>query len=385
MFYGTSCIKVISNNIEGKPLQQFQTTSENKKKDLKPEVIKSKLLNEKSTIWRVSTINFEHSKTNQQYFFLNEKTGWAYAENLYETKNSGMTWDFVLIPKPENTVISHVFFTNENRGWMVVQPYERNYTKFRENHFLLFETVGEGKFWSKKLELEGVVIDEIKFTNEKIGWITGRKYLNTSPETFEIYMLITNDGGKTWNEVSANLNKIVLENQTTSNPYIEAVSYSGDQLILISGKKQLFQTNDFGNSWSFLENIPDEDLFTSIGVKNTGLLNDNSLWLIGSSHHYNAEGDIIKRVDNHWEQYKLDDIYFSDGMFLSNDEVIICGYRVKKDGNVGVILYSSDKGKTWVTLTEQTKTDNIMHLQKLDKSTIIAWDNESAIYMVTRL
>lgn len=384
-FAGAGCSQITSQNTHEKPVIKLGYEQEQLKKNMEVKAFKSNLTNETNLKWKTARVVTRLGKQVQQYFFINKEKGWAFGENFYKTEDGGNKWDIVNIDKPKNTLIRHVRFLNENTGWAISQKRDENYSRLDDNHAWLFETSDGGKSWLKRTDLGGVVLNDFDFANEKIGWIVGRKYAGVNPIRFEIFILVTNDGGKSWREVSKSLNKTVSEYQKTINQSIGAVAYSEGQITLVSAGRQIFQTADFGENWIYVADLPD-NLFESAGVKRIGYLETGLLWFTFGQYHYGgAMGILISQVNNHWEQNELENVYFSAGAYLSSEEVVVCGFKTQKNKKpVGIILHSSDRGRIWTTLFKSNQTDGIWNLQVLDNSTVIAWDGAGNIYILDR-
>lgn len=382
---GISCVQVHSGNVREQPVTQIENPQENFGKDQEVKVVHSKMINEADVVWKTSILNSRFREQNQHYFFLNKEIGWVFGENLYKTVDGGKTWAFMKFAKDQEAIISQIVFIDKNTGWAITQV-SADYSRFEKNSFELLATYDGGVSWSRQSNLEGVVINDFNFVTENIGWVAGIKYTGVSPVQFEIYMLVTHDGGKNWRDVSKSLNRTLAENQKELNQSVSAINYYAGQIFTISSNNKLFQTNDFGSSWSYIDSLPNDNFLPFMRINRIAMSQDKTFWLAGGGYHYgSALGFITKKVDTGWELNELENIYFAEAGFISDNEVVACGLEIQNDRKpLGVILHSSDGGRTWKTILRNEKVDNIQNLQIIDQDVIICWDNHGTVYKLNR-
>lgn len=281
-----------------------------------------------------------------------------------------------------------MFFFDSNLGWVVEQSLFSGPQEAKNQEALVTRTRNGGDTWSEVLRLKGIVITDLIFATEDVGWLVGRKYDGEDPLNFEIYSVVTIDGGKSWSDVSKGLDTAIgsLHESQFGSKNISSVLVNNDEFTVLSGDDQILQTSNLGQQWISLGALPNDDLFTRLNTNRMGLFGDRLRWFVRASHHYAAAlGALIVKGDESWMQYELRDFYFSDGVLLSENEAIVCGYRTRPNHSpTGIILHSLDGGRNWKLLIENSKAVNIERLQVLANDTILSWDSNGAIYTATR-
>jgi photosystem II stability/assembly factor-like uncharacterized protein len=375
------CVKVFFNNVKENKNEQ-----ENLVKNMKIEAFSASLSNKFNTEWKISKLNSRRSENPEKYFFITKKIFWSFGENIYKTSDGGETWKYVDIDKPSNTLISKIYFADENKGWAIIQQREEDYSEFGKNHFWLLVTNDGGESWKEQLDSSATIISNIGFSDTNVGWIVGNKYLMTGIVKSSLYVIITKDGGKSWKDVSIDLNQIANDIKQTGNRSINAIVVKNEKISLLMEDYWLFQSDNLGDSWKLVDNLPDDNPVDPIKIKRMGINQDGAIWFVGGSYHYTPLSGIIRESKGNWEKYTLENTYFSDGIFLSNDQVIACGLkREKKQLSSAVILFSTDRGKSWSPIFQDEKIEYFEFLQKIDESIIIVLDAKGAIYMLERV
>jgi photosystem II stability/assembly factor-like uncharacterized protein len=122
--------------------------------------------------------------------FIDNKKGWAIGENVSErgstaiiihTDNGGKNWQIQWKKKTDWLGLRELQFINSNTGWVTMEINEYS------GDCLLVQTIDGGKTWSEK-EFKGIDHSQMLFLDKNRGAIlTERKFV-----------LITRDGGKTW-------------------------------------------------------------------------------------------------------------------------------------------------------------------------------------------
>ena len=148
-------------------------------------------------------------------FFLNENAGWMVTVNgLWQTMEAGKSWS--KLPKPPSRIL-RVYFADEKNGW-AVGPRK-----------VALETHDGGRRWTaiaaaaeQPGKPEYSVYNWIAFASPQFGmmtgwnlpprrgallpdWIDPEEALSRRETPHLSYLLVTNDGGKTWKSSSASL------------------------------------------------------------------------------------------------------------------------------------------------------------------------------------
>lgn len=186
-------------------------------------------------------------------------------------------------------------------------------------------------------------------------------------------VLLTNDKGQTWVDVSEKLNQIEVSGVGQVADYVTNVIFSkGKGVVVLSLRGKIYNTIDQGKSWSLISKIDDEPAQT--GIHDFGILDDGRFWMSGGTVSIEGKWGMIAVMNKRlgWDRYRLNGYYFADVEFLSNNEVIVCGAIVAKNNFGGaseldkaVILYSKDSGKTWKTIHESKTSNGFSSITKL--------------------
>ena len=203
-------------------------------------------------------IGSEESLSN--VFFINRDIGWvtSYTEkgqvNIYLTKDGGETWEITPIVNVKG-YYSNVTFLDDNNGWILVHQG----AAMMHEEVTVLGTDDGGVTWNilsktnvndskqKGIPFAGDKYG-ISFSDKEHGWISGY-----SPVPGQVYMIITNDGGKTWN----------MKNMKLPESYkgAESVGYSVNffsnkegiiPMNIINDKRvtAFYNTSDGGETWT---------------------------------------------------------------------------------------------------------------------------------------
>ncbi|MDT7831834.1 oxidoreductase [Flavobacteriaceae bacterium S356] len=217
------------------------------------------------------------------------------------------------------------------------------------NPALLYKTSIVAHELVYKEEHEKVFYDSMKFFNELDGIAMG------DPTDDCLSVLLTNDGGKTWNKISCdNLPKIVAGEAAfaASNTNIKVL---GDTVWIVTGgaKARVFKSTDKGLSW----NVYDTPI-----VQGDGPQGIYSVDFADELHGIIIGGDYLKSEANERNKAITVDggvtwITVADGQeptykscvqYVPNTE----GKEVFAVGKTG-ISYSKDGGKNWNKISEE--------------------------------
>lgn len=253
-----SCVQIESGQVGIVPVNSNMSTT------TKFDEIAGALTSESNSIWKVSVRRNQFQRKISEYFFLDKKNAWAFGDLLFSTKDGGVSWKAVAINKPSNAKITKVIFTSETTGWLIVQTVEANVVNGKANNFFLLETRDGGKSWRQIIDETGVVVRDFNVVENNIGWIVGIKYLSVEMSRFEVFMMVSTNGGKYWSNISKSLILAIRAEGGQENENISTITYSRDGKILVASTgDKIFQTSDLGNTWTLYETIPKNELDAS--------------------------------------------------------------------------------------------------------------------------
>jgi len=242
------------------------------------------------------------------------------------TSSDGSHWQQANVPM--QVTLTNVYFYNENLGWAVGHDAS------------ILHTTDGGDNWLVQYnhpELEKPLFD-INFSDPLHGFAVGAYGL----------VLRTKDGGKNWasefhqelllsddidylNELKIEDEEAYLDESAFILPHFNRLVRDGRTLYLLGEIGLLAKSNDFGVTWQKLSDIYQGSFF-DLGRTKAG-----NLIVVG------LRGHIFRGIKNglDWSEQASQTTASLNDVVLSNDE------RIFILGNNGVLLESTDDGKTF--------------------------------------
>lgn len=350
--------------------------------------VNSVLSEEKTSPW---TINFTRvggaGGTFKHLFFLNGSQGWAAGKSaVYKTDDGGRSWKPVEFSPPAGAEIADIKFINDSLGWMVLEKRAPD-SKYRENHFWVFQTRDGGQTWQLNHEEQAALARQVVFSDGKNGWLTGVRYAGISPLRFNLLVLHTSDGGQHWADVSEGLNRLALGGKDSVNDWITGIVPEGQsEATLLTLRGKVFQTADSGRLWRQVANITGEP--PQVCLCDLGIKTDGRLWVAGGAYSV-VEGVgsslLIENRKDSWTRYRLGGVQMIDVLFSQGDEIMAAGSApADKTGRdprrkEGTILYSPDGGHTWSIIYRDKQVTSFNKLAALGPEHIVALGEEGLV------
>jgi photosystem II stability/assembly factor-like uncharacterized protein len=332
------------------------------------------------SLWKVETAQNAVSLGLDDVYFFDEHTGYAYSNSnlgsaIFNTTDGGKSWE--KISSLEDFVIQDLFFFNQSDGIGAMSRLSSP-----ENGSYLMRTKDGGKNWEQIYSTHNERFRKITFNPEGLGMVVGSK--STSNKWFSTHLvLLTKDGGKTWVDISENLNSIALNSAGRIDDSLVDTLFSRDNTIFVlSTTKRIYESSDEGKSWKLHSKLLNEPAQT--GIRSFGKLDDGKLWLAGGAISEEGKWGMVAISNNRlgWDTYRLNDYYFSDVKFLSENEVVACGVIVAKhnfgganEQNTGVILYSTDSGKSWSIIHKSQRSNKFNSITKISENKLFVTEN----------
>lgn len=339
----------------------------------------------------------EGTKNVSTAHFVDENNGWvADRKMIFRTRDGGRSWQDLHFNVPPEHAISSLFFINDKLGWLSivrefdVEPFGQGYSSS-----LLFTNNG-GITWTQKAAYPNdVKINCLKFLNEDEGIATGDRIVRANPSYPEMFVLGTKDGGRTWNDISERVNAAISDEYGKANDFGADVNWeSPARLLLLTPLGRIVSSSDHGTSWQTLTqlqggyeykttyrkiHVTDRGTFRVIG----GLTGDEGSW-----------GDLTLESDkNTWRSYELKRIPIFDAISRSENEIIACGGDARVAGkkgvrnrlgpHFGIILRSTDAGKTWSVIYKSAVTESFISLAKVDEYRYYAVSDSGTVVRFT--
>ncbi len=266
-----------------------------------------------------NTWQLQHSGAQEALwstFFVSENEGWAVGWSaIYHTEDGGLTWTRQQRP-PLFGDLTDVYFLNPDTGWIV------------GTYKTALKTVNGGATWTK---LSNALIGDywyfsVNFADYLHGLAVGSKASDDGYGN-DGFIMITDDGGETWEEVS-------LE---SSNPF-EAVLFTDSLTAWVCGSGgELRKSTDRGQTWTAVD--AGYNSFNDIHFFD----NNRGLLLDGSSLHFTFDGG------NTWDSTSLISYSYSLRRFSAADDTTLFAV-----GYAASTFRSTDGGSTWEKLSGGT-------------------------------
>jgi photosystem II stability/assembly factor-like uncharacterized protein len=331
-----------------------------------------------SARWKAVAVNLPQKENLRVVQFLDLKHGWTASDegSLYKTTDGGLTWARVNIGNTKDAFVSGISFVDPLTGWIALGKTASNILNYRENEVWIMKTGDGGQNWEVQHNEHSVGLSRIVFVNNREGWAVGIKTTGLRPLHQVHYVLYTNDQGKSWTDVSGELNRIATDERgRVQDETTDVWAKTPSKATLLSLRGKVFETSNGGRNWQQVTALQDEPLQTCIC--RLGIADDGNLWVSGGTDGEEGIWGMLARKDsnNSWSRFKTDGVYFSDAAYLQNNQAIACGsapsgknLSSRSDHREGVILHSLDGGRNWEYIYRNAKVKTINALSLLDST-----------------
>lgn len=319
--------------------------------------------------------------------FVDANNGWVRSRYvLFRTSNAGKDWKRLDLNVPSTAYVSSFFFATPNQGWLtVVYPpeTERNQTDARSS---IMVTNDAGHTWNEQAHFhEAVRINNVSFQNADIGLAVGEKLIKEAQPYIEVFVVSTDDGGRTWTDISEKIKRAIQTPFKLGNDSGRQIRWlSSSKLFLLTKRGTAVVSDDGGQTWKTVAHF--EDIRPGGFASTTAyykLLFDTEgrlRLLAGGRGDEGYWGDLI--VSDHrntWQSYELIRIPLHDAMYLSDSEILASGQQLNRDEKTnaplppdGIILLSKDNGKSWSPIYRTGKDETLVSLAKVNETEFYA-------------
>ena len=317
------------------------------------------------TLWYIQFIDDMRGWANGQDNDINfDSNGRALITSIVlRTEDGGETWKKINF-NTSFRFIKQIFFLTKNDGWAVGEQRGDD----EKMHSIILSTKNGGDSWDvvSFIENSNVVLVNIYFSNENVGWVSGFDYGEVLDEEFGDNLILatnigglilyTNDSGKNWTKKYRHEQLLILNTQTLSSinhgPTVEGlrsidyIAFSDNNHGWAVGDydDKILHTNDGGKTWrvqksNLLSLEPDPR--QSSNFRQISAIDNNNVWVVG------GEGQIYKTTDGGTEWKKVvpgneyDNTYWTSVKFIDDKHGWIGSLN-------GVILSTKDGGINWV-------------------------------------
>jgi hypothetical protein len=257
--------------------------------------------------------------------FLNDSTGFAGGDSIFQTLDAGKTWQPDIIQPETRFGISDIFFVDRQNGWAVGM----NGEVFDMG--IILKTTNGGNSWQVVIPEAAVTGMAVFFTDTLCGYVVG-----SNPPFFMPVIMSTKDGGDTWDTQYIS--------DSTGGSWINDVFFINDSTGWCAGDYgYIWYTDNAGASWQRVQSGTHADLNRIVfvddgrvgyifGDDNTLLKFEREINSIGSEEPY------------HPSLFKLYQNY--PNPFNSNT---IINYELKRKSSVDLKVYDIT-GKEVITI-----------------------------------
>lgn len=243
--------------------------------------------------WQQANVPVQTTLTS--VYFVNEQLGWAVGHDatILHSKDGGLNWQIQqFLPALEKPLLD-VYFENAQQG-IAIGAYGQ-----------FFRTLNGGKTWQSEFHQEFLIEDDIEYLNE------------LKAEDDEAYL----------DEVAFIL------------PHFNRIVVQGQNLFLMGEIGLLAQSDNFGKHWQQFDNFYQGSFFASTPTENGRLL------VAGLRGHVFLSGENIlgeHAASTSWNEVSTDTTALLNDIILSDDG------RIFILGNNGMLLVSTDDGKSFI-------------------------------------
>jgi photosystem II stability/assembly factor-like uncharacterized protein len=263
---------------------------------------------------------------------LNDKAAWfSDGQKIYRTTDAGQTWQ--PSSPPIQGSVSYLTFVDALHGWAIDNLGNATGRSFMN----LLRTTDGGAHWTRIPFESGGHQSILVFLNATTGWIGG------SSAGDPIYLLVTHDGGVTWQQQSLpnpmsqafTAGVTALTFFDTRNGALSLVAYA---TASNAGGEYNYVTHDGGATWSIV-GAPQSSTFQS-----TDFLDANHWWMVGGQIG-NMSLAITSDGGRHWTT-------LNPGGTFNNAERVdfisaTTGWAYSQTSNTPLLLQTADGGHTW--------------------------------------
>ena len=303
-------------------------------------VVWKRPMSELTNCWMAQTSLLGTSVLGQVQF-VSSTEGWIVGGGgkLLHTTNFGSTWSIVA-PGGTDTVGFNtdnipgtpLSFINPSTGWIIGTLGGFNTPKGA----VLYKTTNGGTTWSKQLLSSWSVGWNAQFVDANNGWATT---MNGTQSNYTFYVIRTTDGGASWSILSVPSMLSFFRFIDPLNGWMVSDSVS-------SAWRHIQRTSDGGVTWK--EQMIDK---TPGWLQAIQFLDANNGWTVGDS------GKIFSTVNGGTTWAQVTNTGNNSGhkaLFFLNANVGWIGGRPFGTQGDGIVLHTTDGGKSWTIQDSQT-------------------------------
>ncbi len=345
----------------------------------------------KSTAWTVEefrTTSDDLERTN----FLDEMEGYGVSSpgKFLQTSDGGRTWRS-LASQP-NTVVNDLLVGPDGTGLAVGFTYDPA-SPNAERKGVILRTVDGGRNWLEVTSIDSANLERVTFSDGSAAWVAGRQNVGPPNADSVNFVMVSADRGQTWMDVSGALNDLVRNEQGWVGDYLTDIASTDERnMTFLTLRGRIVTSLDLGRTWKLVSQLGGEPDQT--GIRNLGITEPTKYSIAGGTVSIEGKWSMVAHfnaAENAWTRYRLRDYYLADFAFLPNGGILACGSQVAANnfggtdqGNIGVILYSTDDGENWGLVYQSSRFNGFSSIARLSASKyIVTGHNGSVISLVS--
>lgn len=284
------------------------------------------------------------------------------SSELYQTLDSGRTWNRRDLKMPDGFYTIDIEFLNEEFGWQLAR---RDRNKGHMHEFMFKVTVDAGASWKTTYSFEAGDVTELYLSKSGNGWIIGSIPKNAGMSTFG-FVKFSDDFGETWEtayEGAASASDTGSTNAFVYEPATDFIEKTPNSGTLSLANGLIVSLSKESGQWkrSVTERTGKAGRNRIIGLEDGSLLLINSI--IGSHRILRTSFFHVDSTESIKKLSTLEGYWARDIVELGTSEFAICGAKSEsgyekenekvlrlQDG--GFVRISDDGGLTWEALFE---------------------------------
>jgi photosystem II stability/assembly factor-like uncharacterized protein len=245
----------------------------------------------------------------------------------------------------------------------------------------MLRTTDGGATWGVQYSDTAAQLTRVVFANEREGWAAGGRLVKGETQHFEPLLMHTTDQGSYWADVSSDIGA------HSAGGFLNDIYAGGpSQALLADSNDKFLSTDTGGQSWKEVWKLT--KLEPQVSIRKLGVRAGGRTWALGGTGGREGTWTVLalQRDDDSWTVYKSLKVFLTDAAFLSDMEVIACGF-IKTDatplfdggGADGVILHSPDAGRNWSVVYRNSQVKAVSALSVVNENNIWAVGNDGLV------
>lgn len=336
---------------------------------------------------RGSVVALRTEKSLDFLQFTSSDVGWlgSHSGELYRTTDAGNTWESINLGLAG--FFAQMRFVSDREGWVIVDQYVKGANKTDGTYAKLLHTEDAGKTWTTQLNLKGTELVDLRVVNGNEVWLLGSKFSLSKEITVSTFLLLQGkNAGAQWIDRSDQLNKfsMSLGGRVFESP-AALFALAPDTLVLLTRNAVILRSSDGGENWSRTANL------NTGGLPAQKLAPHRTFPLVLAGMgggHGTASLLMTPANDGTFTTSQLGGTYLKDVLSIPDKGILACGTTLvetqpQQFRREGVILFSEDLGRKWITIHRATHVESINSVE-LNGHTIWAGGSNGYLVKLTR-